>query len=172
MIHLFQTQNRNQNNSFRPFSPKLDRAPEASRLIWGDLPCKPRGLLREKVPGRNLQNDRQQPRRGAECKGGWESHFSVKIEGKNRCDEPVLDSQHKRGGEGGKGRRKAGGRWGKEGEPRGLQKSFPFLFLWNLLLGQLDKPRTGTENAGSSPSGPGSALPGPDPAPSLHSAHG
>ena len=51
MPHLFQTQNRNQKNIFRPFPPKLDRAPEASRLITGDLPCKPCGLLRKKVEG-------------------------------------------------------------------------------------------------------------------------
>ena len=53
-----------------------------------------------------------------------------------------------------------------------MQRGFPFLFLWNLLLGQPDKPRTGTENTGSSPSGPGSVLPGPDPPPFPHSAPG
>jgi hypothetical protein len=55
-----------------------------------------------------LQNDRQQPRRGAECKGEWESYFSVKIEGKNRCDEHILESQHKRRGE--RERKKGDGR--------------------------------------------------------------
>ena len=66
-------------------------------------------------------------KRGAECNGGWESYFSVKIERKNRCDEHVLESQHKRGG--GRERKKGDGRM--RGEGRGaekLAKGFPIPF--------------------------------------------
>ena len=75
-------------------------------------------LLWKKVPGRNLANCSQQSRRGAECKGGWESYFSVKINGKNRCNEHVLEfkQRHKKGkGGGGEGKEERGGE-GREGE--------------------------------------------------------
>ena len=79
-------------------------------MITGGLPCKPCMLLWKKVPGRNLANCSQQSRRGAECKGGWESYFSVKINGKKRCNEHVLEfkQRHKKG-KGGGGEGKQGG---------------------------------------------------------------
>lgn len=94
---------------------------------------------------------------------GGRSYFSVKIERKNRCDGHVLESQHKRGG--GRERKKGDGRMrGKEGEQRSLQRGFPIPFPLELLLGQPDKPRTGTGGTRALlPLGPGPVLPGPDP---------